>query len=80
MSEYTHVRAHLDGLGLVRTEDGYEWEIELVLSDDPDRDPPSLTDPVCCLDAHRAQALAHELLALAEQAAWRPDSQKEWAR
>ncbi len=72
MSEYTHVRAHLDGLGLIRTEDGSEWEIELVLSDDPDRDPPSLTDPVCYLNAHRARALAHDLLELAEQAAWRP--------
>ncbi len=80
MSEYTHVRAYLDGLGLVRTEHGYEWEIELVLSNDPDRDPPSLTDPVCCLDAHRARALAHELLELAQQAAWRPQCPGEVAR
>ena len=29
MSEYSHVRAYLDPLGLVRTEHGSEWEIEL---------------------------------------------------
>ncbi len=72
MSEYTHVRAYLDPLGLVRTEHGYEQEIELVLSDDPDRDPPSLADPVARLDAQRARALAHELLELAQHAVWRP--------
>ncbi|MGO9750351.1 MAG: hypothetical protein ACLP22_02330 [Solirubrobacteraceae bacterium] len=72
MSEYTHVRAYLDPLGLVCTEHGYEWEIELVLSDDPDRDPPSLADPACRLDAQRARALALELLQLAQRAAWRP--------
>jgi hypothetical protein len=68
MSEYTHVRLYLDPLGLVRTEHGSEWEIELVLSDDPDRDPPSLADPVCRLDAQRARALAQELLELARDA------------
>jgi hypothetical protein len=68
MSEYTHVRAYLDPLGLVRTEHGSEREIELVLSDDPDRDPPSLADPVCRLDAQRAHRLAHELLELAGNA------------
>jgi len=73
MSEYTHVRAYLDPLGLVRTEHGYEREIELVLSDDPDRDPPSLADPVCRLDAQRARALARELLELAHDA-WNPHS------
>jgi hypothetical protein len=73
MSEYTHVRAYLDPLGLVRTEHGYEWEIELVLSDDPDRDPASLADPVCRLDAERARQFAHELLELARDA-WNPHS------
>ena len=68
MSEYSHVRAYLDPLGLVRTEHGSEWEIELVLSDDPDRDPPSLADPVCRLDAQHARGLAHELLQLARDA------------
>jgi hypothetical protein len=68
MSEYTHAHAYLDGLGLLRTEHGYQWEIELVLSDDPDRDPPSLADPVCRLDAESARALARELLALARNA------------
>lgn len=68
MSEYTHVRAYLDPLGLVRHRHGYEWEIELVLSDDPDRDPPSLADPVCRLDAHGARQLAHQLLELAQTA------------
>ena len=68
MSEYSHVRTYLDPLGLVRSEHGSEWEIELVLSDDPDRDPPSLADPVCRLDAQRARHLAHELLQLARDA------------
>ncbi len=68
MSEYSHVRAYPDPLGLVRTEHGSEREIELVLSDDPDRDPPSLADPVCRLDAQRARGLAHELLELARDA------------
>ena len=70
MSEYSHVRAYLDPLGLVRTEHGSEREIELVLSDDPDRDPPSLADPrVWRLDAQRAaRGLAHELLELARDA------------
>jgi hypothetical protein len=70
MSEYSHVRAYLDPLGLVRTEHGSEWEIELVLSDDPDRDPPSLADPVCRLVAHRAHRLAGELLQLAQHAGY----------
>ena len=79
MSEYTHVHAYLDPLGLVRTKHGYEREIELVLSDDPDRDPPSLADPVCRLDAQRARALAHELLELARDT-WRPHSPEKVAR
>ena len=73
MSEYTHAHAYLDGLVLLPTEHGYQWEIELVLSDDPDRDPPSLADPVCRLDAQRARALARELLELAHDA-WNPHS------
>jgi hypothetical protein len=69
MSEYEHIRVHLDPLGLVRLPDGsYQQQIELVLSDDPDRDPPSLADPVCSLDAEPARRLAARLLELAEQA------------
>jgi hypothetical protein len=66
MSEYGHVRAYLDPLGLVRLPDGsYRREIELTLSNDPDRDPPSLADPVCSLDVDRARQLAQQLLVLA---------------
>jgi hypothetical protein len=79
MSEYTHVRAYLDPLGLVGTEHGYEREIELVLSDDPDRQALSLADPVCRLDARRARALARELLELARDAS-RPHSPAKVAR
>jgi hypothetical protein len=68
MSEFGHARAYLDPLGLVRGAYGYQQEIELVLSDDPDRDPPSLADPVCRLDADRARQLAHTLLSLAQDA------------
>jgi hypothetical protein len=69
MSEYGHVRVYLDPLGLARLPDGsYQQRLELVLSDDPDRDPPSLADPVCSLDAGRARRLAEQLLALAEHA------------
>jgi len=56
MSEYGHVRVYLDPLGLVRLPDGsYRKEIELMLSNDPDRDPPSLADAVCSLDVDRAR-------------------------
>ena len=79
MSEYTHARASLDPLGLVRTEHGYEREIELVLSADPARAPASLAAPVCRLDAQRARALAHELLDLARDAS-RPHSAGKVAR
>jgi hypothetical protein len=69
MSEYSHTRAYLDPLGLVLLSDGsYGQEIELVLSEAPDRETPNLADPVVRLDGARARALAHELLALAEQA------------
>jgi|tagenome__1003787_1003787.scaffolds.fasta_scaffold20945482_3 hypothetical protein len=69
MSEYRHTRACLDPLGLVLRADGsYGQEIELALTDDPDRAAPKLADPVLRLDAARARALAHELLALAEHA------------
>jgi hypothetical protein len=69
MSDYSHSRAYLDGLGLMLSTDGsYRQEIELVLTDDPDREAPSLTDPVLRLDAAGARALAHQLLALAEHA------------
>ena len=42
MSEYGHFRVYLDPQGLVLPDGSREREIELVLSDDPDRDPPSL--------------------------------------
>jgi hypothetical protein len=74
MSEYSHSRVYLDPLGLILTPDGsYRQEIELVLTNDPDRDLPSLTDPVLRLDANRARQLAHQLLAIAQHA-WHPDS------
>jgi len=66
MSEYGHFRVYLDPLGGVLLPDGsYRQEIELVLSDDPDRDPPSLADPVLRLDADLARQLAQQLLTLA---------------
>lgn len=69
MSEYSHSRVHPDPLGLMLMPDGsYRQEIELVLTNDPDRDPPSLADPVLRLDAARARRLACELLRLAEHA------------
>ncbi|MGO9754832.1 MAG: hypothetical protein ACLP22_25795 [Solirubrobacteraceae bacterium] len=70
MSEYAHARAALDPLGTVYLEDGSRLlEIALVLSDDPDCDPPStLLDPVCALDSTRARELAHTLLDLADHA------------
>lgn len=68
MSEYRHACAYLDPLGLVVSDHGSWREIELVLSDDPDRDPPSLTDPVDRTDAPGARRLASELLELAAHA------------
>jgi hypothetical protein len=69
MSEYGHVRVCLDPLGIVDMGDGsYRQDIELVLSNDPDRDPPRLTDPVCALDSISARQLARRLWALADQA------------
>ena len=69
MSEYTHTRAYLESLGLLLLPDGsYRQEIELALTNDPDRDAPSLTDPVLQLDADQARQLASELLTLAEHA------------
>ena len=69
MSEYAHVRAGLDPLGTIHLDDGSRrLQIELVLSDDPDRDPPRLADPVCALDSSRARELAHTLLELADHA------------
>jgi len=69
MSEYAHARAYLDPLGIVCLGDGrYRQGIELVLSDDPDRDPPGLADPVCQLDSTSARQLGRLLLSLAEQA------------
>ena len=77
MSEYAHIRAELDPLGLVRLTDGrWRQDIELTLTDDPDRDPPSLADPVCQLDSTRARQLAARLLALADQAQPRPGARR----
>ena len=77
MSEYAHIRAELDPLGLVRLADGcWRQDIELTLTDDPDRDPPSLADPVCQLDSTRARQLAVRLLALADQAEPRPGARR----
>ncbi len=67
MSEYSHSRVYLDPLGMIVMSDGSRrQEIELVLTDDPDRDPPSLTDPVLRLNADHARQLGCELLQLAE--------------
>jgi hypothetical protein len=70
MSEYAHVRVALDPLGTIYLDDGSRrLQIALVLSDDPDCDPPtSLLDPVCELDSTRARELAHTLSGLAEHA------------
>jgi hypothetical protein len=68
MSEYEHVRVYLDPLGLVRLPDGsYQQLIELILSDDPDRDPRSLADPVCSLE-RRARPRARRAAAGARRA------------
>ena len=70
MSEYAHIRAELDPLGLVRLTDGrWRQDIELTLSNDTQS---SLADPVCQLDSTRARALAMRLLVLADQAQPRP--------
>lgn len=75
MSEYGHARADLDPLGLVRLPDGSDrGEIELTLSNDPDREAPSLADPVCSLDVDRARQLAQRLLVLAWQSEHRQRS------
>jgi hypothetical protein len=69
MTEYARGRVYLDPLGLIALPDGScRQEIELALTNDPDRDPPSLTDPVLRLDADQARQLASELLTLAEHA------------
>lgn len=65
MSEHTHAQAMLDGLGVVFYPDGTRSQtIELRLTNDPDRDPPSLLDPVCYLDAAAARTLAGRLCEL----------------
>jgi hypothetical protein len=69
MSEYRHVIAELDPLGVVRWPDGsWDQEIEITLTNDPDRDPRSLSDPVCSIHPERARELARGLLALAANA------------
>jgi len=75
MSEYGHFRVYLDPLGRVLLPDGrYRQEIELALSDDPDREAPSLADPVLRLDADLARQLAQQLLSLAWHAQPAPRS------
>ncbi|MGA2929247.1 MAG: hypothetical protein ABSG43_25310 [Solirubrobacteraceae bacterium] len=77
MSEYAHIRAVLDPLGLVCLDDGrWRQDIELTLTNDPDRDPPSLADPVCQLDSTRARQLAARLLVLADHAEPRPGARR----
>lgn len=65
MSEYTHARTRLDGLGIVVFPDGTRsQDIELRLTDDPGRETPSVLDPVCYLNTTAARTLARELLEL----------------
>jgi hypothetical protein len=78
MSEYSHSRVGLDPLGLIAMPDGtVVQEIELVLTNDPDRDPPSLLDPVLRLDSDHARDLTGRLLELAEHG---DDPRARWAR
>jgi hypothetical protein len=73
MSQYAYTRVGLDPLGIIDLGDGRRMqEIELVLTDDPDRDPPSLADPVCALNGTQARQLAWRLLRLADDADPRP--------
>ena len=69
MSSYYHqVHAELNPAPVHKRPDGsWREEIELVLTDDPDR--PSwkaLAPAVCAIDAHQARELAFELLTLAD--------------
>lgn len=76
MSEYAHIYADLDPLGLVRLDDGcWRHDIELTLTNDPDAQP-SLADPVCQLDSVSARALAARLWVLADQADPRPGARR----
>jgi hypothetical protein len=69
VSEFGHVRAYLDRLGIEQLSDGrWRWGIEMVFCDDPDRDPLTVFEPVCPIDAARAREQAFELLMLAELA------------
>ena len=69
MSEYGHVRAYLDPLGIEQLADGsLRRRIEIVFCDDPDRDPLEVFEPVCPIDAITAREPAFELLMLAELA------------
>jgi hypothetical protein len=69
VSEYGHVRAYLDPLGIEQLPDGrWRQSIEMVFCDDRDRDPLGVVEPVCQIDAARARELAFELLMLAELA------------
>lgn len=69
MSEYRHVRAYLDPLGIEHLTDGRRRQrIEVMFCDDPDGDPVAVFEPVCPIDAARARELAFELLGRAERA------------
>jgi hypothetical protein len=76
MSEYAHIHAGLDPLGVVRLHDGrWRQEIELTLTNDPDARS-GLADPVCQLDSSSARQLAARLLVLADQAEPRPGARR----
>jgi hypothetical protein len=69
MTEYAHARVALDPLGTIYLQDGSRLlQMELVLTEDPDHEPPALGDPVCALDSTSARELAHTLLQLADHA------------
>jgi len=70
MSHYAEVHAQLDPDGLTEFPNGIRLqEIELVLTDDPDRPSWRALEPaVCAIDAARARKLAFELLTVAEVA------------
>jgi hypothetical protein len=69
VSEYGHVRAYLDPLGIeVLPDGGWRQRIEIVFCVDRDRDPLEVFEPVCPIDATTARELVFELLALAERA------------
>jgi len=70
MNHYAEVHAQLDPDGLTEFPNGIRLqEIELVLTDDPERPSWRALEPaVCAIDAARARKLAFELLTAAEVA------------